>query len=76
MSVDSRRLANGKTVYDVRLRTPDGRAYKRTFRTRRDAEQFEAGYRVARVSGGWVNPAAGESPAGGRRPVGSRSGPL
>jgi hypothetical protein len=29
-------------VYDVRLRTPDGQSYKRTFSTRRDAEAFAA----------------------------------
>lgn len=62
MSINSRRLANGKTVYDVRLRTPEGLAYKRTFRTRREAEQFDAADRVARATGAWINPAAGRVP--------------
>ena len=37
MSIHARRLAGGKVVYDVRLRTPDGRQYKRSFATKRDA---------------------------------------
>jgi len=41
MSVN-RRVTNRGTVYDVRLRTVDGNAYKRSFRTRRAAEVFEA----------------------------------
>jgi len=34
MSINGRKVAGGKTVYDVRLRDPDGRAYKRTFRAK------------------------------------------
>lgn len=49
MSIEGRKLKNGKTVYDVRLRDPHGRAYKRTFRTKREAETFEATQRVDRV---------------------------
>lgn len=56
MSIEGRKLKNGKTVYDVRLRDPHGRAYKRTFRTKREAETFEATQRVDRVRGAWVDP--------------------
>lgn len=59
MSIHARRLAGGKVVYDVRLRTPDGRQYKRTFSTKRDAELFDATDRTERSRGGWVDPAAG-----------------
>lgn len=64
MSINPRRVAGGKVVYDVRLRTPDGRQYKRTFRTKREAELFEASDRTERSRGGWVDPAAGRTPLG------------
>ena len=41
MSVNRRATSRG-TRYDVRLRGPDGRTYKRTFRSRREAQAFEA----------------------------------
>jgi integrase len=59
MSITPRKLASGKTVYDVRLRTPAGRPYKRTYTTKRQAEAFEAGERVDRARGSWVDPQAG-----------------
>ncbi|MGH9064694.1 MAG: tyrosine-type recombinase/integrase [Acidimicrobiales bacterium] len=58
MSIERRSAKHG-VVYDVRLRAPDGRAYKRTFRTRREAETFEARERADRSRGGWVDPRAG-----------------
>ncbi len=58
MSIDRRKTAQG-SVYDVRLRAPDGRAYKRTFRTKREAETFQAQQRADRSRGGWVDPGAG-----------------
>ena len=60
MSIDSRRLASGRTVYDVRLRDPTGRAYKRTFRTKKDAEAFESTQLADRRRGGWVDPRKGK----------------
>jgi integrase len=56
MSIEARKLSSGKTVYDVRLRDPDGRAYKRTFRTKREAEAFEAAERTDRARGAWIDP--------------------
>jgi len=56
MSIKARTLSSGRTVYDVRLRDPEGRAYKRTFRTKRDAEAFEAAQRTDRVRGAWIDP--------------------
>jgi hypothetical protein len=55
------RVDGGKVVY-VRLRTPQGRQYKRTFRTKREAELFEANERTERSRGAWVDPAAGRIP--------------
>lgn len=47
--------------YDVRLRGPDGREYSRTFRTRREAEAFQATERASRSRGGWVDPRRAET---------------
>jgi integrase len=51
-----RRATNHGTRYDVRLRTPEGRSYKRTFRTRREAETFEAREIADRSRGSWIDP--------------------
>jgi hypothetical protein len=56
MSIKARTLTSGRTVYDVRLRDPEGRAYKRTFRTKRDAQAFAAAQRTDRVRGAWIDP--------------------
>jgi integrase len=56
MSISRRSTVRG-AVYDVRLRRPDGSVYKRTFRTKRDAEQYEASQRTERVHGTWIDPA-------------------
>lgn len=55
MSIDRRKTNHG-AVYDVRLRAPDGRSYKRTFRSKREAEIFQAQQRADRSRGGWVDP--------------------
>lgn len=58
MSVKPRSTKKGK-VYDVRLRGPDGREVSRTFRTRREADQFQATQVTARARGAWVDPRGG-----------------
>ncbi len=55
MSVNRRATKRG-TRYDVRLRRPDGTSYKRTFRTRREADAFEAREVADRSRGAWVDP--------------------
>jgi integrase len=60
MSINPRRHADGRTVYDVRLRDPMGRSYKRTFRTKKEAEDFAAKERVERGQGTWVDPRQGK----------------
>jgi len=42
------------------LRTPDGRAYKRTFRTKKEAERFHATELADRARGSWIDPRAGQ----------------
>ncbi len=59
MSVN-RRMTKRGAVYDVRLRTVDGRPYKRSFRTRRDAEVFEAREVADRSRGTWIDPRRAE----------------
>jgi integrase len=59
VSIQARRLTDGKTVYDVRLRTPAGRAFKRTYRTKRQAQAFQATDRADRLRGSWIAPDAG-----------------
>jgi integrase len=54
-----KRVTKRRVVYDVRLRTPEGRPYSRTFATKRAAETFEAGERAARARGVWIDPRAG-----------------
>jgi hypothetical protein len=46
------RKRDGRRVYDVRLRDPQGRLYTRTFLTKREADAFEAGEKAARNKGG------------------------
>jgi integrase len=46
----------GKTVYDVRLRDPQGKVYNRTFPNRKAAERFEAAERTDRARGTWIDP--------------------
>jgi integrase len=60
MSINPRRHADGRTVYDVRLRDPMGRSYKRTFRTKKEAENFAANERVEQGRGLWVDPQQGK----------------
>jgi integrase len=55
VSIEKRDTSRG-VAYDVRLRGDDGRAYKRTFRTRREAETFEARELADRSRGNWVDP--------------------
>jgi integrase len=60
MSINTRRLSDGRTVYDVRLRDPLGRHYKRTFRTKRDAEDFASKERSEQRQGTWIDPNQGK----------------
>ena len=60
MSIQRRKTARGD-VYDVRLRTQDRRVYTRMFRTKREADAFEARERADRSRGTWIDPRQGET---------------
>lgn len=55
-----RLTGRGERRYDVRLRDPSGRVYTKSFRTRREAEVFEASERTARARGTWLDPRRAE----------------
>lgn len=60
MSIQRRTRTDGRTVYDVRLRDPQGRVYTRTFKTKKEAETFQAREQADRSRGVWLDPAKGE----------------
>lgn len=59
MSIHRRKTKKGETRYDVRLYRPDGQEYSKTFRTRKEAERFQATERADRARGTWLDPQAG-----------------
>ena len=62
MITPRRRKRDGRTVYDVKLRGPDGRSYVRTFETKKAALDFEAAERVDRARGVWADTRLGRQP--------------
>jgi len=56
MSIHVRTTAKGQRRYDVRLRDVAGKEYWRSFRTRKEAERFEASERTDRARGSWIDP--------------------
>ncbi len=60
MSINPRRLRDGRVVYDVRLRGPAGTQYKRSFRTKAEAADFVAEERSTMGKGTWVDPREGK----------------
>lgn len=63
MSIHLRYLKDGSRRYDVRLRHPrTGKEYSRTFRTKKEAEGFEARERADRSRGVWHDPRRAEVP--------------
>ena len=58
MSIERRQTRSG-VVYDVRLRSAKDRQYKRTFRTKKAAQEFDAQERAARLQGQWIDPRGG-----------------
>ena len=57
-----KRLKNGRTSYEVKLRGPNGRQYSRSFRTRREAEAFEVPGTAYQVQRTWIDSSAGSVP--------------
>jgi integrase len=60
LSIHTRRLATGRTLYEIKLRTPTGRQYSKSFRTRREAEAYQVKEKASQLTGAWVDPRAGE----------------
>ena len=59
MSIERRTTKSGQVRYDVRMRRPDGSPIKKTFRTKREAQRFEAKQIADREQGTWIDPHAG-----------------
>ncbi len=59
MSIHIKSLTNGRPIYEVKLRTPEGRQHSRSFRTRKQAEAFQVTERAAQLRGTWIDPKAG-----------------
>ena len=58
------RKRDGRKVYDVRLRDPNGKEYSRTFLTKREAQAFESSERTDRNRGtGWIDPRSASTPS-------------
>ena len=60
MSIELRLTRNGERRYDVRLRDPAGHEYSKTFRTRKEAEKFEATEQADKARGSWLDPRGGD----------------
>ena len=59
MSIHKRVLRSGQTRYDSKLRAPDGTQFSKSFRTKKEAVDYEATQRSARAQGEWFDPKAG-----------------
>ncbi len=58
MSIERRTTSGGAVRYFVRLRRPDGSQYARSFKTKREAKQFQATELADRARGTWLDPQA------------------
>jgi hypothetical protein len=61
VSIHRNQLQSGRVSYTAYLRKPDGSQYKKTFRTRKEAEAFIVQERSTRLQGTWVDPRAGNA---------------
>ena len=60
VSIEPRINRSGQRRYEVRLRGPDGREQSRTFRTKKEAEHFQATQRADLARGSWIDPRGGD----------------
>lgn len=56
----AKRTTTAGARYDVRFRAPDGKERSRTFRTKKEAEEFERSQRTDLARGVWIDPRAGQ----------------
>lgn len=61
MSIHKRKVAGGGVRYDVKLRDPNGRMYQQTFRTKKEAEAYQASELADRARGRWIDPRGGDT---------------
>jgi integrase len=54
MSIHKRPVKNGYR-YDVKIRRPDGTQYQNSFRTKKEAERFEAQEKTRLIQGTWLD---------------------
>ena len=74
--VPRKRQRDGRTVYLVRRRDPDGRMYSRQFDTKAEAKGFEAQERADHSRGMWIDQRDGRKPLGTIADEWLRSNPL
>ena len=55
-----RRVRNGKVIYRVRYRGPDGRERSRNFKRKVDAENYLTTVESAKLAGTWTDPTHGK----------------
>ena len=60
MSINKRIVKSGKSVYDLRYRGREGHQFKKTFPTKREAQQYEATLRIEKSNGKWIDPRVAE----------------
>jgi integrase len=60
MSIDIIFTKGGQRRYEVRPRDPAGKEYSRRFRTKKEAENFEATERADQSRGSWLDPRDGD----------------
>jgi integrase len=62
--IKKRTTATGEVRYHVEYRTPDGKIRSKTFRRKRDADDYRRTVETELSHGGWVDPQAGKVPFG------------
>lgn len=60
--IETKRTAHDERRYEVRLRTPDGKERSKTFRTKKQAETYEATQKADRARGTWIDPRDSATP--------------
>jgi len=58
--IKKRKIKSGSR-WDVRLRHPNGKEYWRTFKSLKEAKQFEASEKIDKARGNWIDPNAGSA---------------
>jgi integrase len=54
MSIHKRKVKNGHR-YDVKIRRPDGTQYQKSFRTKKESEEFETQEKARQIEGTWLD---------------------